>query len=108
MIASGDHSDANRVVVPDTLTRSSLVPFYLDDAFSDGDDDDPAFQFSSTAVRAEIAKTFAHANELGKYGVENTEHEIHADGKHPSDGVDDSVSTLDIDGPDTLEHLPSR
>ncbi|KAI0274976.1 rab-GTPase-TBC domain-containing protein [Gloeopeniophorella convolvens] len=58
-------TDSEQVVVPESVHKSPppLAPFYLDDAFEDVDDVDASFEFSSAAIRAELARSASSPHE---------------------------------------------
>ncbi|KAI0068084.1 RabGAP/TBC [Artomyces pyxidatus] len=82
-------NDNINVVVPERVAATPPAPFYLDDAFSDGDDIDP-YEFSSTVIRAELARSFSSPQDTEEASI----------GDSPQEAADASVSTLDIAGRD--------
>ncbi|KAA1467948.1 RabGAP/TBC [Dentipellis sp. KUC8613] len=69
-------------------TKTPPAPFYLDDAFSDGDENDDVLEFSSQSLRAELAKSLSPTTD------EDTEDAQNITPSMPNA----SVSTLDMNG----------
>jgi hypothetical protein len=51
-----DHIDVEKI-------SAATTSFSLDDAFSDDDDIDPNLEFSSIAIRADLARTISYSQE---------------------------------------------
>ncbi|THH13468.1 hypothetical protein EW146_g6750 [Bondarzewia mesenterica] len=86
-------NDDLNVVIPERVAKTPPTSFYLDDAFSDADDHESTFDFSSASIRAELAKNLSISlDESDEFDDSQTD-------KSPASGApDDSVSTLDING----------
>ncbi|TFY64498.1 hypothetical protein EVG20_g5923 [Dentipellis fragilis] len=78
------------IAIPPTTreTKTPPAPFYLDDAFSDGDENDDVLEFSSQSLRAELAKNLSPTTNEDQEDVQNIAPSI----------PNASVSTLDMNG----------
>lgn len=99
------HGDAstngdNNIVTLEREAKTPPAAFYLDDAFSDGDEPEMPFEFSSATIRAELGNSLSPP-----YDVEGAEDDWVKE-KHSSRITDASVSTLDINGLE--ERSPSQ
>lgn len=86
--SSDDETRVEPVRATKKLNQSSSFDF--DDAFSDGEDDDATFEFSSAAIREEIARNHSWRES------ENSDEIKSASNGWSEDVHDTSVSTIDI------------
>jgi hypothetical protein len=58
-------ADDDQVIVQEPVgkTPPGTTPFYLDDAFSDGEDTASNYEFSLTAIRADLARAVSFSQE---------------------------------------------
>ena len=60
-----DASDDQGTVQERECVEENQASFSLDDAFSDGDDIDPSYEFSSIAIRADLARAVSETEHPG-------------------------------------------
>ncbi|KAH9997748.1 rab-GTPase-TBC domain-containing protein [Russula compacta] len=90
----GDASDVQDFVRERERVEKNQASFSLDDAFSDADDIDPSYEFSSIAIRADLARAVSETEQPGD--VEDTE--------EPLSGLSLDVSSPALDA----NHINSR
>lgn len=94
---SGSSDDERTRVAPERATKhQQSTSFDLDDAFSDGEDHDPEFKFSSAAIREDLARNASWLD--AEHGSDDGS-QVTSNGWSENAPHDTSVSTIDIDGP---------
>lgn len=108
MSADDDWEGEHGAVVAQRVAKAPASAFYLDDAFSDGEDVDPVgFEFSSAAIRADLVLNLAPSYDER----EEEDLQVHDPGTpsaHTPPATDASVSTIDINAVPSPTHAPSE